>query len=161
MVHYSHYPLHYPSHSPNWWWSKFIYVYFFIMYLYFNLYLYLSKIFHFMPTVRRTRWYWAPPLERTCWVFFFSVFVFFSNTVSLPFIWSIKSLNSSSPTIKLLAPRLSMWFDEVNIVSTKAQHVKLMKIASWRIYWNQPGPELFKWRLCANMKMVGWFGLGP
>jgi len=67
-----------------------------------------------------------------------------------------------------------MWFDEVNIVSTKAKHV---------IWWSQycehqglaceadedclmkdllePGPELFKWRLCANMKMVGWLGLGP
>jgi len=37
---------------------------------------------------------------------------------------------------------------------------ELMKTASWRICWNQPGPELFKWRLWANMKMVGWFGLG-
>jgi len=36
---------------------------------------------------------------------------------------------------------------------------ELMKIASWRICWNQPGSELVKWILWANMKMVGWFGL--
>jgi len=37
---------------------------------------------------------------------------------------------------------------------------EFMKTTSWRICWNQLGPELFKWRLWPNMKMVGWFGLG-
>jgi len=38
---------------------------------------------------------------------------------------------------------------------------ELMKTASWRICWNQPGPKCSRGWLWANVKMVGWFGLGP
>ena len=30
-----------------------------------------------------------------------------------------------------------------------------MKTASWRICWNQPGPELFKWRLVPTWRELG------
>ena len=98
--------------------------------------------------------------------------------VSRLYIWKLSRSNFddfSCPIHHLLAPTLSMWFDEVNkdrcllkflmdwiwTMLDQCLACDLMKTASWRIYWNQPGPKLFKWRLCANMKMVGWFGLGP